>query len=502
MELKTKYFTFKTGKNSEEVINKTFVRDVNTNINVADDFYTSIINTYGIKNSRDLLVFYFNTVSEINSIVTYIAQKGADIPRKHVKILKDGTEENIGKSDYIKLLNKPNTLQDGRVFTINAISYFLVTGFMAINKVKPIGWDISKGELFVLPSNYFYPIPLKSVNIYGMPPSGQDFRINPIVKYRLFIDNQPKDFLPEEIIMINDSTLDFDNGNYLRGQSRIAAAIRAVESLSYLYDTVNTLLTHKGAEGFLSKIARPNQPTTAISPTERLNIEKKLYSYGTTGGRNPIGVTSEDLKWLRISVPVSEFMPIELKEHEFRTLGRTVLLNDKEGAIYNNVSLAQEAFYTDCLQPIVNQYYKSLSTGLGLTKINQEIKADWSSIECLRGDKKLEAETKKVNDELWKGRYEGNLITLNEYLTAIGLPTMANGNMYSRDNKDIPLAVRIGVGGTQSLQAILSDNNLTPEQKNNIIQIVFGISPEEAEKLSGSNKPINTQNAIVNEPVE
>lgn len=430
MELKTKYFSFKTGKDSK--VDKSFTRDVNPDKNVADDFYTSIINTYGIKNSRDLLVFYFNTVSEINSIVTYIAQKGADIPIKHVKILGNGKEKDLGNTDYIKLLNKPNHLQDGRVFMINALSYFLVTGFTGINKVKPIGWDISKGELWVLPSNYLYPIPQKSINMYGMPPSGQDFRTNPIVKYRLFIDNQPIDFLPEEMIMLNDSTLDFDNGNYLRGQSRIASAIRAVESLSHLYDTVNTLLANKGAEGFISKVSRPNVPTTLMNPDEQKEIEKRLYSkYGLTSGRLPIGVTSEDIKYIRTAVPVSEFMPIELKEHEFRTIGRalmfpTVLLNDKEGAIYNNVSLAEKSFYTNCEKPLVNQYYQAISRGLGLTEISEAVIADWSSIESLHEDEKLEAETNKVWNEVFKVLWDENMITRNQWLEELDMPTVSN----------------------------------------------------------------------------
>ncbi len=46
-----------------------------------------------------------------------------------------------------------------------------------------------------------------------------------------------------------------------------------------------------------------------------------------------------------------------------------------------------------------------------------------------------------------------------------------------------PLAVTLGVGGTQALQSILADPNLDPGSKRNTIQILFGISEEDAGKM-------------------
>lgn len=46
-----------------------------------------------------------------------------------------------------------------------------------------------------------------------------------------------------------------------------------------------------------------------------------------------------------------------------------------------------------------------------------------------------------------------------------------------------PLAVSLGVGGTQALQAILSDINLSDETKKQALVIVFGLNPEDASKL-------------------
>jgi hypothetical protein len=51
------------------------------------------------------------------------------------------------------------------------------------------------------------------------------------------------------------------------------------------------------------------------------------------------------------------------------------------------------------------------------------------------------------------------------------------------DNKqkdDTPLAVKLGVGGTQALQLFLADQNIDAESKRNTLQIVFGVKPEDA----------------------
>jgi len=334
-------FSLKVGKDKNatekqgRLVNKSaFPVDQNAVPTQPDSFYTSLVNLGQLQNSLDLLLYFFNNVSEINAIITYIAQKGADIPVRHVKILGNGKEKDLGETELLRTLKNPNNLSNGRVHFINCISSYFVYGFIPINKVVPIGWN-NPTQFYLLPGNSFYPIPEKSVNIYGLPAYGADFRSNPIVKYRMFIDQKPYDLLPEEIILINDSNLSFANGSYLTGQSRLYSAIRSIKTLDYIYDTLNTLIANKGAAGFLTKRSKAGEqdPMWWNDSDDQKNVMNKLYSYGTTGGRKPIGVSTADLGFVRLSVPVSEFMPIEIKQHEFRTLATalifpSVLLND------------------------------------------------------------------------------------------------------------------------------------------------------------------------------
>jgi hypothetical protein len=243
------------------------------------------------------------------------------------------------------------------------------------------------------------------------------------------------------MILINDSNLSFANGAYLKGQSRLQAGIRSIKALSDLYDTVNTLISNKGAAGFLTNKSKAGAIDTGWDDDDKRNVESKLYAYGTTSGKKPIGVTTKDLGFVRLSVPISEFMPIELKLHEFRTLASaimfpSVLLNDKEGSIYNNVALAQKAFYTDCLQPVVNSVYQGVTNGFGLNEMNEAIIADWSDVECLKADKKIEADTDKAINDLYKDLFDNDLVTRNQWLTALGLQTESNPD-YNKKKSEI-----------------------------------------------------------------
>ena len=76
-----------------------------------------------------------------------------------------------------------------------------------------------------------------------------------------------------------------------------------------------------------------------------------------------------------------------------------------------------------------------------------------------------------------------NINPSNSY-RIIPLEAVTNGQVSTEEDK--PLIETIGIGGTQALQAILADTVTSPEQKKNILIIVFGLSDENAGKLAGT----------------
>jgi hypothetical protein len=157
---------------------------------------------------------------------------------------------------------------------------------------------------------------------------------------------------------------------------------------------------------------------------------------------------------------------------------------------FANMQTAQRLLYQNIVMPLVNSFYEGLSQAFGLDKLNQEIEVCWDEVEALKEDGKAVADAQKAQDELARARYDANEITLNDKLGSMGLPEVANGNSYK---SDIPtsmetLAQKIGVGGTQALQSILADFNMSSEQKYYSLIYLFGLDETQAKNLSGYGK--------------
>ena len=79
--------------------------------------------------------------------------------------------------------------------------------------------------------------------------------------------------------------------------------------------------------------------------------------------------------------------------------------------------------------------------------------------------------------------YEKNMIPLNDVLIPLGFAERKDGDKYLSDIESTPLAVKLGVGGTQALQGIIMDASIPMRQKVAIFEEVFGIDHDIALKL-------------------
>ncbi len=80
--------------------------------------------------------------------------------------------------------------------------------------------------------------------------------------------------------------------------------------------------------------------------------------------------------------------------------------------------------------------------------------------------------------------YEKGLITYNSMLEKIGEEPILGGDKYIFDMSKTPYAVKLGVGGTQAMQMILSDQYLTSQNKKNILIVIFGLTEQEANQVT------------------
>lgn len=478
----------------KNIATKEVVKPTTTNL-LPRDFlpFTQIEKEY----NSDLLVFYYNTVSEINAIVTKIAEVAANVPILHVVKDSKGKEIDKGQTDVIKLLNNPNQYINGKSFRQNAFTNYYVTGNIYINKITPVGFG-KVTQLYLLPSGRVFPFVQGAYEPYGLIPPGTDIRTKEISKYNWIVDNNKIVLEPESVIHIKDTSIGNDNRLNIVGVSRLQSAINNVKSLNYLNETINTILSRAGALGFVKKNNKSNEMYNGMDPDEKKRIENAFYRYGSTEGKMPIFFTDQDLNYVKILNALSDFMPIELSQHEFKLICKVLggfpdVLLQATDTTFANMKEANKMLYSNIVMPILDNYLEAYTNDfkkIGFMVENEYLVADYSGIEALQEDLKLKADTEKSIDDVNRLRYDNNEITLNEKLEAMGLSPVPGGDMLK---SDIPisqetLSQKLGVGGTQTFSTLLADPGLSNEQKYYSLIYLFGLSEEQARNLTNSKQ--------------
>lgn len=132
---------------------------------------------------------------------------------------------------------------------------------------------------------------------------------------------------------------------------------------------------------------------------------------------------------------------------------------------------------------IVQVVCENFTKALYLDKVGLQIMADYSTVSSLKQDKKVQAEADKAVIDNQLSLYEKGIITYNSFLNAIGQVSVPDGDNYIYDRTKVPYAVKLGVGGTQAMQMLLSDPNLDGATKRNALIVIFGLSEQEAGQI-------------------
>lgn len=381
--------------------------------------------SHGKKFNNDALLKLYEEVTQVSSIINYILTKGGDVVFKHVKYLPGGEVKDLGETELIR------SLQSNHNLVRDCIAQLIIQGnVFALKKITP-GFKYPTGYE-VLDSSKLYTIPMYTIDQYGTPTIDKPNYENPIIKYSQLLDNGVMRNIPlEEIIHIKDINPRKTGVNYYNGASRLYAATRSINVLSNIYDTINTILSAKGALGFISREVKANEPDPLLWKDIVSDVEDKINNdYGTTDGKKAIMATIANLKWNRMDSPVSEFMPIELNAQEFAQLCNQMggmpdtLLNSKGNSTYNNMLEMGKAFMNNLIIPIHSNIFNTISINLGITKQNEWIVADYSNEESLNTN----------SLENIKFMYEGKLINKNQTLELLGQPSNADPSFNIIDN--------------------------------------------------------------------
>lgn len=225
-----------------------------------------------------------------------------------------------------------------------------------------------------------------------------------------------------------------------------------------------------------------------MSDEDKKNLQEDFQKYGLSRDQWQVIITNASLKWQAMSMPTKDLLLFEEIEDDVRQIADTYeypmyLLGFKSGTTYSNVGEAKKSLYQDSIIPEAEYIAESLSTFLKTDLVGLQIKVFYDHLDIFQQGEKEKADAFKVRSDANVPLYEKGIITLNQLLTVLDMDPRPDGDVFIYDLLKTPYAVKLGVGGTQALQSILADINLTPEQKRNSLIVLFGLTEQEANQI-------------------
>jgi HK97 family phage portal protein len=359
--------------------------------------------------TRNQYAKVFSTISEVYSPITYSSKAFSNLKVKLFKTKSNGElKKEVTESNILTKLQQPNPLMGWNEFLQLYYINKKVFGNSYIYKFSGIGFnELEHSNLFVLPSQYIFTIPAAKIHFQGS-------KIDDFVKGYLFNNtydlSKPVTFTTDKILHIKEPNICLNSGTktataeYLEGRSPLSTLSEPITNIAKAYDAQNVILRKRGALGLLSPKSGKDGTGSSVpmTKTERERLQNEFQLYGLGEDQYQIIISQYGMDWQAMSMPIKDLLLFEGIENSFKAICNTynfnsLLLNDKEGATFNNVNEIKKSFYQDNIIPEAELFISSLNQFLGLEKENLKLVADFSHIPALQTDKKVEAEKDAIN---------------------------------------------------------------------------------------------------------
>lgn len=393
-----------------------------------------------------------------------------------------------------KLLVKPNPLQSWKEFEAQAYIYQQLFGYSVILPAKPNGFpNIDATALWNIPP-YF--LQIKEANKPNFL-TGQPMIESVTFKYGL----ESVALNVEDLIIIKDFTPSLNS--LVIPESRIRSLEKPVNNIIGAYESRQVLINKRGPMYMISSNKTDAAGNVSLTTTEKDAIDQEFSRYGLTSRQKTAIVTNAAVTMQPMGFSTRELMLFEEIEDDIMRICDAYaypyqLMSSAKGTTFANVNDAKKLLYQDGIIPESDSFYEQLNSFFETTRFNIKIGKDFSHVAALQEDEAKKASARLILNQALKTEYEAGLITINQWLEELGRDTIGDiGDIRSTDinNTNVPLATIIGVAGVQSLIGVLTAAGLSMEARANVVQIVFGVSPEDALRMTIENQntpPDNT----------
>jgi hypothetical protein len=422
----------------------------------------------------------------INGITYVLNSKGKEAQSEEAKKLRN-------------LLQKPNPIQGWEEFEAQGYIYQQLFGFNLLFIVKPVGFKEN----------------IDATSMWNIPPSMIDIEETNKLFYQTDIKGIIKEVIlnykgtrtvmkQEDLYIIKDFTPRFDS--LVIPDSRICALEMPINNIIGTYESRNVLINHRGPGGIFSHDpGSGNYGSLPITEEEKEQLQQDFRRYGLKSQQWQFILTTAAIKFQQTGISTRDLMFFEEIEDDIMRIcdGYNYpfqLISSAKGTTFSNVNEAKKLLYQDAIIPESTSVYRQWNKIFNTSAYGIRIDKDYSHIAVLQEDKGQSATARKTLNEALKIEFEMNLITLNDWLEKLGedpLPSEIGDVRYS-DSKGVPLAVTIGVGGVQGLIAVITAQGMSEEARAATLEIVFGLTPSDAQRMSAGGQTNNNGNTEEN----
>ena len=299
----------------------------------------------------------------------------------------DRNGEEIDNSEYVKLLNNPNPLMNGRDYIrqYNENKCLFGNNYEYLN--KPVGFDAPASLTNLNPAT----IQIETTGKYYKQTTMED-----IVKaYKLVYGTNISDKF--ESNEINHTRL-VNSQNPIIGESPLRALYMPISNIRSAYGFRNIIMNKKGALGILSNASRDSSGAIPMNENERKRLEKEYQrNYGIDDDQMQVIMTNSSLNWQAMSYPTKDLMLFEEVDADFRKIIDAYGLNDnifsrEKGTTFTNMAEGLKQAYETTIIPEAEEISMNRTRVFGLAQRGEFLKLCYDHIPVLQEDKSKEAE--------------------------------------------------------------------------------------------------------------
>ena len=392
------------------------------------------------------------------SVVNRLSEISSNLP---LGIYDNFSDKKVIEGDvYNKIYKSINSKQGIRDFIFESFINWFSTGDLYIWK-KTVSFGFPS-EYIVLPSQNVRAWRLQGLSIF-----------DPISYYDFYDGNRYLRIEVEEMIHVQDYNPDVTAQLQDLGLSPSKPLKNILTSSNELAISEASIFKNGGANKLISGAS----VEFGLLPADKEALEEGLRQRrGGAQGTNKALISDSPVTVHDIGMSPQELQMYNAYLMHLRRFCsafgvQSQLFNDPMNKAYNNMDAAIKGVITDVAIPRMERFIESVFEKHVLPEYGVYMKIERDLIDVLQ-------DSPTAQKDVAIREFEKGLILDTEYREKFGYSKLKK----SEEAKQI-LASILGVGGTQALVAIVADPFLTSEQKLESLQILFGLTPEEAQRI-------------------